>query len=212
MNTLKMWDKHSHQISPNQHLIVVTCDDRNSIQDEVDMPVGTDFKFILKEPRGLTTLHTLECKNTFCLVRIRTTGCINSKYSNGIYPLTEQNTFNMIHLQVSMVGLAASMLRLTKAAQAEWRVPETRVILGVNSSLQYETFSIICVNEVGVSCTLAEAMRFAVELVIGLKMIVHRPDDAFVMDGVQKIEGSDNQYNLNYIFFDTDLSSRSAIF
>jgi len=148
------------------------------------MPVSTDFKSIQKELRGLTTLHTLECKNTFCLVRIRTTGCINSKYSNGIYPLTEQNTFNMIHLQVSMVGLAASMLRLTKAAQAEWRVPETRVILGVNSSLQYETFSIICVNEVGVSCTLAEAMRFAAELVVGLKMIVHRPDDVFVMHGV----------------------------
>ena len=201
LNTMEMWDRHTGEISPSQQLVVVTCDYTNSIKNDVRIPVDTDFTFILKEPRGLTTLDTVECKQTFCMVRITTKDCISSKYVQAVSPSTLQNNLNMVNLKVSMMGSASSMLKLTGFVNAEWRVPETRLILGVNFTGQYGTFTTTCVNEIGMSCSLEEATHFAAELTVGIKMILNSVDNAFEMYGLQKMAGSDNEYTLNYIQF-----------
>jgi len=200
----RLWDKHKSPISPNQQLVVVTCDEASGEARDVAMSNSSDFDFILVEPRADTTLSTVECGKAFCMIRITTRACINSKYLQRAYPSTEANVLHMLHLQVSIMGAAASMMRLTAFVEGTPRVPETRVIMGVNSSAQYVGFLATCVNAAGMYCTLLEAMRFSADLATGIQVYSNQPDDAFFLENVQKIAGTDNEYIMNCAFFSSE--------
>lgn len=203
-NISGLWDTHKLPISPNQQLIVVTCDENTINTDDVSMPSTTDFSFILAEPRAETTLETMECGKAFCMIRITTKTCMNSKYIIGMYPSTNNYIFEVIHMQMSLMGAAASMMRLVAFDAIHNRVPEKRVIMGVDSFAQYATFTATCINEVGDFCTLPEATRFADELVTGMQMSLNAPEDAFLFENMQQIDGTDNMYAMNFVFFNSE--------
>jgi len=105
------------------------------------------------------------------------------------------------------MGAAASMMRLTAVIEEAPGVSETRVIMGVNATSQYTAFAATCINEAGVFCTLPEATRFSADLVKGLQMFLNQPDDAFFLESLQQIAGTDNEYKMNLVFFDSEFGN-----
>jgi len=105
----EMWNCHVASLSNNQHLTVVSClltDE--ATRTDLSMPNTTDFGFILNTlPVGVqSSVSVVECKESdaFCILRIDTGACINSKFVTKYMPSTPENGNHWTRVLMSMMG------------------------------------------------------------------------------------------------------------
>jgi len=205
----KIWKQHVASLSDNQQLIIVTCDlDETTVlqtQEKMDMPSTTNFDFILQQTDGPNSWHVLECVagEAFCMLRLDTQGCINSKYITNYLPSSEENVHNMFNLQMSMMGSASAMMKLVSVTPRDitGKPHQSRIIMGMNTTASHGAFNCTCTNEENTPCTVEQADRYAAKLVVGLKFVTRAPDDFFFVTGVVKSAGTENHYDLNFVWY-----------
>jgi len=92
----------------NSRLAIVSCAHTPGDSYNHTMPASTDFAFLLAEDRAANaSIRILRCYGTFCMLSIRTAGCVNSQHIQGVWPYTPDNHENMAQHSFMMQGSTA---------------------------------------------------------------------------------------------------------
>ena len=202
-----IFDRNKMLSSQNEQNAIVSCDQTDETNSFELLSTSIDFGFILKEPRGFNTVKTLECGKGYCLVRIVTQGCLNSKYILRSNPSTQQNTIKWLNLIMSMLGSASSMFRIQGPFQQEEVVIGNGVFMGLNTSTVVYAFKGTCRNQQNLPCDANESNKYGLEVLTGIKLVSNSPEDLISFKDVQKRDGTDDEYILNFFFKKTDLGN-----
>jgi len=211
----EMWNCHVASLSNNQHLTVVSClltDE--ATRTDLSMPNTTDFGFILNTlPVGVqSSVSVVECKESdaFCILRIDTGACINSKFVTKYMPSTPENGNHWTRVLMSMMGSALVRMQSTGFRQIPNNRTTQSIILGVNSTGTEVAFMCTCNNEQNVTCTLEEANSYANTLITTIKYIYELSDEMVLVKGVTKTATSVDSFELNVVVFSFDYFDTTA--
>jgi len=201
-----IWARHTASLSDRQQLAIVSCNELREQTDSANLVMlpTTDLSFILRQAGDASSVKTLECRNAFCIVRISTPGCINSKYVEGVLPSTPSSRIQLMRLKLSMMGSVSVMMKFTSVRPMYEKTPEKGVIGGMNATGGYASFDCTCMNEANSPCTPGEADIYAANLVQGLRFVENVPDSILSFRGVEKNPAADNRYDMIFVWYDMD--------
>ena len=96
-------DAYDHTMPGDAHNHAMPGDAHNHA-----MPASTDFSFLKAEGHAVdTSIQALQCYGTFCMLSIRTAGCVNSQHIQRVWPHTPYNNEYMVWHTLMMHGSTA---------------------------------------------------------------------------------------------------------
>ena len=96
------------QNADNTRLAIVSCLYKPADTDNQIMPSSTDFSFLIAEAHEVDTdIQILQCYGTFCMLSIRTTGCVNSQHVQGVWPSMPYHHEYIVWHNLMMQGSSA---------------------------------------------------------------------------------------------------------
>jgi len=208
-----IFDRNKMLFSQKEQNAVVSCEQTSGTNDCDLLDISTDFGFILKEQSRLNSVQTLECGKGYCLVRIVTQGCLNSKYILRNHPSSRQSTMKWLKLIMSMFGSASSMFRIQSFALGgeEDIAIGTGVFMGLDTTTFEYEFKGTCRNEQNLPCDPTESNKYGSEVLTGVMLVMASPENKISFKDAQKIDGTDDEYILNFFYKSTGFGNSLMI-
>jgi len=154
----------------------------------------TNFNFV-KQTTESSNIVVLECRDAYCLLRVPTNGCMNSKYIGNHFSSTESVLVRWLCM-IMLIRTPDTIMMQIQAIIANQHEPMTTgPHMFSKTHGMVLTFPSKCINQEQTPCTQAQAFTRAQSIISGLKSIMQTPQ--LFLESVHKNTKGCDLYDVN---------------